>query len=236
MGRQVRAFTNIQRFYHRQLIYLMFFFILTGLPLISESFHWIAYIFSFPFNFLAEGNPDLLAVGMQVARVVHRVAAMIFVIITIPFVLAMLVRMKRWQVWPERWGLKAVIEGVSELKKNYVEFGHGRFGKYNIGQKAAFWAFFLGLLVILVSGFVLWFRDLFSPAAIDAARIGHDVAFVVIVLTLVVHIYFGLFARNRYGLEAMFRTGTVDEDIVKEHHALWYEKIKDHPSYFEQSR
>ncbi len=236
MTRQVRAFTHFQRFYHRHLIYLMFFFILSGLPLISESFHWIAYVFSFPFNFLSEGNADMLAIGMQVVRVVHRVTALIFVLITIPFGIVMLLRVNRWQVWPERWGVSALAEGAGELKKNYVEFGHARFGKYNMGQKAAFWAFFFGLLVILASGFVLWFRDLFSPAAIDAARIGHDIAFAIIVLTLVMHIYFGLFPRNRYGLEAMFRTGTVDEDIVKEHHGAWYEKIKDDPSNFEQAK
>ena len=236
MARQVKAFSNLQRFYHRHLTYLMFFFILTGLPLLSESFHWVAYIFSFPFNFLAEGNPDLLAVGMQVCRVIHRVAALIFILISIPFGIAMLLRANRWEMWPDRWGLSAVTEGVAELKKNYLQFGHARFGKYNIGQKAAFWAFFFGLLVLLASGFVLWFRDLFSPAAIDAARIGHDVAFALVVLTLVVHIYFALFPRNRYGLEAMFRTGTVDEDIVKEHHSEWYSKIKDDPSYFEQTR
>jgi len=236
MARQVRAFTNLQRFYHRHLIYLTFFFILTGLPLISEFFHWIAYVFSFPFNFLAEGNSDMLAAGMQVVRVIHRVTALIFILVTIPFSIAMLLRVNRWQVWPERWGLSAISEGVSELKKNYVDFGHARFGKYNIGQKAAFWAFFLGLAVLLVSGFVLWFRDLFSAGAVDAARIGHDVAFALIVLTLVLHIYFALFPRNRYGLEAMFRTGTMDEDIVKGHHPKWHEKIKDDPSNFEQAR
>ena len=235
MARQVKAFSVFQRSYHRQLIYLMFFFILSGLPLLSESFHWIAYVFSFPFNFLAEGNPDMLAVGMQIVRVIHRVTALIFMLITIPFGIAMLVRINRWQVWPERWGIGAIADGASELKKNYIEFGHAKFGKYNIGQKAAFWVFFFGLLVLVASGFVLWFRDLFSPAAVDAARIGHDIGFAVITLTLVVHIYFALFPRNRYGLEAMFRTGTIDEDIVKDHHSLWYKKIKDDPENFDKA-
>jgi formate dehydrogenase subunit gamma len=161
---------------------------------------------------------------------------LLLVLLTIPFALAMLLRLDKWEVWPERWGVDAVREGVSELKKNYVDFGEARFGKYNIGQKAAFWAFFFGLVVITASGFVLWFRDLFSSAIIDLARIGHDIAFALIVITLVVHIYFALFPRNRYGYDAMFRTGTMDEDIVKKHHPLWYEKIKDDPEYFEQPK
>ena len=59
-----------------------------------------------------------------------------------------------------------------------------RIGRLNCLPLSAV-AFLFGLLVILVSGFVLWFRNLFSPTAGDAARLGHDIAFAVVVLTLV---------------------------------------------------
>ncbi len=233
MNRRVRAFSPIQRFYHRHLIYLMFFFILSGLPVLSDSFHWVAYVFSYPFNFLAADNPDLLATGLQVCRALHRVCALIFVLITLPFGLVMLTSVRRWQVWPERWGLRALAQGLRELKANYVDYGHARFGKYNIGQKAAFWAFFVGLAALTASGFVLWFRGELGQGFVEAMRMTHDLAFAVIAITLVMHIYFALFPPNRYGLEAMFRNGLVDEDIVREHHGLWYQKIKDDPDAFE---
>ncbi|MEN8130116.1 MAG: cytochrome b/b6 domain-containing protein [Pseudomonadota bacterium] len=233
MSRKVRAFSPIQRFYHRHLIYLMFFFILTGLPILSDSFHWIAYVFSFPFNFLAENNGELLSTGLQVCRSIHRIAAVLLILITIPFALAMLVKLRHWQMWPERWGIGATLDGLKELKKNYLDYGHARFGKYNIGQKAAFWAFLFGIIAITLSGFILWFRALFSQGLVDAMRITHDIAFVVVVLTLVMHIYFAIFPRNRYGLDAMFGNGLMDEHTVREHHELWYEKIKGDRQTFE---
>lgn len=233
MSRQVRAFTDFQRFYHRHLTYLMFFFILTGLPLLSDSFHWIAYVFSIPFNFVTETNTELLATGLQVSRAIHRISALLFVLITIPFVITQLVSIRNWQVWPERWGIGAIVDGFRELKKNYVDYGHVRFGKYNIGQKAVVWVFFFALLAITASGFVLWFRSGFSQGFVDAMRVTHDIAFVVIVLTLIVHVYFALFPPNKYGFNAMFRTGTMDEDVVRKHHGLWYDKIKNDADSFE---
>ena len=236
MTRKVRTFTTIQRFYHKHLIYLIFFFILTGLPLLSDAFHWVAYVFSFPFNFIAENNGDLLATGLQVSRAIHRISALLLVLITIPFALAMLVNIRRWQVWPDRWGVGATVEGFKALKSNYIDYGHTRFGKYNMGQKAAFWLFLVGMVLITASGFVLWFRSFFSQAMLDASRIVHDVAFMVVVLTLLVHIYFALFPRNKYGMEAMFRTGVIDEDIVREHHGDWYDKIKHDSDAFESQK
>jgi formate dehydrogenase gamma subunit len=233
MNRKVRVFSPIQRFYHRHLIYLMFFFILTGLPILSHSFQWIAYVFSIPYNFVGEANGELLSAGLQVCRTIHRVAAVLLVLISIPFGLTMLVRIKDWQTWPERWGMAALFEGLRELKKNYVDYGHARFGKYNIGQKAAFWAFLVGMLAITGSGFVLWFRGSFALGTVELMRMVHDVSFLLVLFTLVVHIYFAMFPRNRYGLEAMFGGGTMDEETVRSHHELWYEKIKDRPDAFE---
>ena len=75
-----------------------------------------------------------------------------------------------------------------------------------------------------------------GQAMVDLSRIVHDVAFMVVVLTLLVHIYFALFPRNKYGLEAMFRTGVIDEDIVREHHGVWYDKIKHDSDAFEDQK
>lgn len=226
MSTKIQAFSPVQRFYHRHLIYLMFFFILTGLPILSDSFHWIAYVFSIPFNFFAQENGDLLSTGLQVCRTIHRIAGVVLVLISIPFALGMLFKIRQWQIWPERWGPSALFEGMKELKKNYVDYGHARFGKYNIGQKAAFWAFFFGMIALTASGFILWFRSYFAQSTVDAMRITHDIAFLIVLFTLIVHIYFALFPRNRHGLDAMFGDGMMDEKTVRSHHSLWYSKIK----------
>ncbi|BCO08025.1 hypothetical protein GF1_04010 [Desulfolithobacter dissulfuricans] len=58
MSKKYTAFTPLQMFYHKAIIILMFFFILTGLPILFSSFHWIAYCFGFPFDFIT-AVPDL---------------------------------------------------------------------------------------------------------------------------------------------------------------------------------
>lgn len=89
------------------------------------------------------------------------------------------------------------------------------------------------MIAITVSGFVLWFRSYFSQEMVEAMRMTHDVSFIVIVVTLVFHVYFALFPPNRYGLDAMFGNGLMDEKTVRDHHDLWYDKIKGDPETFE---
>jgi len=34
-----------------------------------------------------------------------------------------------------KWGLKAFMDGISDLYKTYIKFEHAEIGKYNMGQK-----------------------------------------------------------------------------------------------------
>jgi LPXTG-motif cell wall-anchored protein len=193
MTRKAHIFTTMKWFYHKHLIYLAFLFILTGLPLLSETFHGVAYVFSFPFNFIAEPNGELLATGLQVCRAIHRVCALLLGLITIPFAFTMLMKIKPWQT---------------------------PFGNYNTGQKVALWLLLSGMALITASGLVLWFRSFFGQALVEVSHMVHDAAFIVVVLSLLVHIYFVLFLRYKHGLEAMSRSGGIDEDIVRKPHGV----------------
>jgi len=83
----------MQMWYHKHIIHIMIFLILTGLPIFSEQFRFLAYIFGVPANWLAggtAGSAEIFATGIQVARTLHRVMALIFALVSIPFVLVML--------------------------------------------------------------------------------------------------------------------------------------------------
>lgn len=221
MSKKITAFTPLQMFYHKSIIILMFFFILTGLPVLSPSFHWLAYCFGFPFDFMGAQNGDALAAGMQICRIIHRVAALLFLLFSLPFAVTQLLQIGKWQIWPE-----SGAAGIGGLKTGYIDFKQARQGKYNAGQKIAAYVFIICISTLALSGYVLWFRGTFAPTTVTLARNLHDLAFAFLLPTLLGHMYFGAHPLNRAGFTAMFGSGELDEEEIKAHHPLWYEKIR----------
>lgn len=95
-------------------------------------------------------------------------------------------------------------------------------GKYNAGQKRVFWLMSLSLAVLVVTGFMFW-RPWFAPYlpidAVRAAAVLHAIAALVLVLTVIVHVYAAIWVKGT--IRAMTR-GSVSEDWARQHHALWY--------------
>lgn len=232
----VIAFTRLQRSFHNHLLHFMVFFIITGLPLLSTSFSFLGSLFAIPYDFIGSVYTDLstsgltdnerLAAGLQVARIIHRLTALLFLIMAIPFVAVQLAHIRNWAIWPEdRWSLSAFFDGIKGLWVNYISLGHARFGKFNVGQKLFAWTMIVAITAITASGFVLMFRDLFSQGTQEFCRFVHAASFVVIGVFLIVHLYLSLLPMNRQALNAMFGDGILPIDYVKSHHQIWYEKL-----------
>lgn len=97
-------------------------------------------------------------------------------------------------------------------------------GKYNAGQKVVFWLMTGSLLVLLVTGILFW-HAWFPFFPIWARRIGvllHAASAVVLVLTVIVHIYAAIWVKG--STRAMTR-GTVTPGWAKMNHPLWYEEM-----------
>ena len=230
------TFTRLQRSFHNHLLHFMVFFIITGLPLLSTSFSFLGSFFAIPYDFIGSVYTDLstsgltdnerLAAGLQVARIIHRLTALLFLIMAIPFVAAQLAHIRKWAIWPEKsWSLAAFFDGIKGLWINYVSLGHVGIGKFNVGQKLFAWTMIVAITAITASGFVLMFRDLFSQGTQEFCRFVHAASFVVIGVFLIVHLYLSLLPMNRPALNAMFGDGRLPIDYVKSHHPIWYEKL-----------
>ncbi len=231
------AFNGLQRWFHKHIIHFMVIFIITGLPIFSTHFSFLASFFCVPADFITSTDPELatvgltsadqLARGLQVARVLHRFTALLFILTAIPFAFHMLINIRRWKLWPEEsWSPAALLKGFGELWKTYILFGHGRFGKFNTGQKLFAWSMIISVIAITGSGFMLLFRDAFPVAVQEQARLVHAAAFIMITLLLPVHIYLSLIPMNRHGLRAIFRDGNIPVSTIREHHPIWYEQLK----------
>ncbi len=224
--KQVQAFTGVQRWYHKHIIHFMFFLTITGLPVFSHNFTWLGYLYAVPYDFLTGANSIILADGINTARMLHRIIALMFVLSSIPFVIVMLKDIKNWQIWPEdKWTIGALISGIKEVVFTYTTFKHGKIGKYNVAQKLMAWAIIGCTLGIAVSGIILMFRGQFSLDVQEWLRSLHAVCFVLLCIMMVAHIYFAVFPINREGLRSMFGDGKLSLEHIKHHHPLWYEKL-----------
>jgi formate dehydrogenase subunit gamma len=99
--------------------------------------------------------------------------------------------------------------------------------KYNAGQKMLFWSIIGSLLVLLVSGFVLWFHpDMKMPITlVRISGAAHALAAFVLFMGMIVHIYSAVFW-IRGSMRAMLR-GEVKEGWARHHHPRWLKRVQE---------
>jgi formate dehydrogenase subunit gamma len=95
-------------------------------------------------------------------------------------------------------------------------------GRYNGGQKVLFWVMVACLVLLLLTGIVIW-RPYFAPAfpitIIRAAALLHAVSAFVLILGIIVHVYAAIWVKGT--MRAMTR-GTVTAAWARKHHPGWY--------------
>lgn len=118
------------------------------------------------------------------------------------------------------------LKNIGKVMRNQ-EDGVPPIGKYNPGQKLLFWALLVSMLVLLVSGIVIWreyFSHLFGIDAIRLAALAHAFAAFVLVLAIIVHVYAAIWIKGSFG--AML-SGKVSHRWARKHHELWYREVTD---------
>ena len=99
-----------------------------------------------------------------------------------------------------------------------------RVGRYNAGQKMLFFVLILCMLGLLLSGIVIWrayFAFYFPIDVVRFAALLHAFCAFVIICSIVVHIYAGIWVKGSIG--AMVR-GTVTYGWARKHHPRWFEE------------
>lgn len=100
-------------------------------------------------------------------------------------------------------------------------------GRYNAGQKLLFWTLIVCMLVLLLSGIVIW-REYFAGAlgivTLRWASLLHAAAAFVLIVSIIVHIYAAIWLKGSMG--AMLY-GTVSRAWARKHHRAWYREINE---------
>jgi formate dehydrogenase subunit gamma len=104
-------------------------------------------------------------------------------------------------------------------------------GKYNAGQKSLFWGFVACMVLLLLSGLVLWFPEYipwsFRWLRYTAVLVHASSALLTIGLFLI-HVYMGVFA-ERGALDSMVH-GDVSLHFIRRYHPGWYKQITGQPA------
>jgi formate dehydrogenase subunit gamma len=200
VGSEIVRHRLFSRLMHWTVALTFFVALLTGLPIWTPIFGWMAHLFG----------------GLTVCRILHPWAGL-------AFVLAALLQFFEWisdmhvEPWERDW--------IGPRLTRYMRYEEDdpRTGKYNGGQKLYFWAVSLGALGLLLSGLLMWFPSTFPSWLIQVAFIIHDFTFICFVVSLVFHVYLGTAAEP--GTFGSMTRGTVTRPWARLHHPRWYREV-----------
>ncbi|WP_448683070.1 formate dehydrogenase subunit gamma [Pseudomonas nicosulfuronedens] len=202
MKKDIQRYNANERSNHWMVAILFILAGLSGLALFHPAMFWLTNLFG--------GGPW--------TRILHPflgVAMFLFFLgLVIRFAHHNLVE-KRDVQWLKQWR-----DVVTNREENLPEVG-----RYNAGQKLLFWTLLLCMLVLLVTGFVMWrayFSHLFGIDIIRIASLLHAFAAFVLICSILVHIYAGLWVKGSMG--AMLY-GWVSRGWARKHHAAWLKDV-----------
>ena len=95
--------------------------------------------------------------------------------------------------------------------------------KYNGGQKLLFWGLVIGMLLITVTGVLMWRAWWNLPVeVVRAAALVHAIAAVWMIGLIILHVYAAIWTKGT--MRAMVR-GTVSRAWARHHHPLWLRRV-----------
>jgi cytochrome b subunit of formate dehydrogenase len=167
--------------------------------------------------------------GIEVVRVIHRISATILMLAVVYHIGIVLYRMYVKRFRP------SMLPGLADLRNAIQAFrynlGLGKTrpqqGRYTFEEKAEYWAFVWGTMVMVFTGFMLWnpiATARFLPGQfIPAAKAAHGgealLAVLAIILWHMYHVHIRTFNRS------MFK-GTISEEEMLHEHPLELADIK----------
>jgi cytochrome b subunit of formate dehydrogenase len=176
----------------------------------------------FPAAPLSEGTIALFR-GIEGTRVIHRWAAVILVAASIYHVVAVLYRrivkgkalslVPGWKDATDVWDTIRYDLGLTRVRPQYP--------RYSFGEKAEYWAFVWGTLVMAVTGFILWnpisTARLLPGQVIPAAKAAHGGEALLAVLAIILWHFYHVHVKTLN--KSMFTGRLTAHQMAEEHGA-----------------
>lgn len=211
-GQSVERFASATRLGHWVHVIAFLVLLLTGLALIFTSFG----------NLLGSS-------GLKATISLHRLMAWPFTFLTVIILIFGANKSTR------RW-----IKDIFTWRKNDFEFIRAypkeffglktelpKQGKYNAGQKVNSLLTIFGSIVMIGTGWIMYFPDSMSPELVAWAHPIHSFFAMLLGAVMIGHAYLGLLhPGTKESLTGMLN-GKVSLEYAKSHHALWVEELEE---------
>lgn len=215
-GPEYPRFRLMARIEHMLLLLSFTILCLTGLPQ------------KFPFSPVSQGLIALLG-GIEVARMIHRWAAIVLILGSVYHLLTSAYRLF---VKHEDMRMLPDLKDGLDLRDT-VAYNLGfsdrppQMRKFNFGEKFEYWAVVWGTAVMILTGFILWnplaatqfISGQFIPVALEA----HGWEAVLAAVSIVIWHLYNVLVKHRN--LSMF-TGTLSHEIMEEEHAIELERLE----------
>lgn len=201
-SKMIKRNSFIDRAAHWVVAISFFLVALSGISMFFPSLKWLTETFGTP----------------QLGRILHPFFGLLIVVaLSILFV-----RFVKHNI-PAKGDLQWWMNIIEVLKGN--EHKVTRTDKYNPGQKVMFWSIMGLMIVLLVTGVIIWrpyFAHNFSIEAIRWALMIHAVAAILLIHAILMHMYLAFWVKG--SIQGMIE-GEVSRKWAKFHHPRWYESI-----------
>ncbi|MCC6477311.1 cytochrome b/b6 domain-containing protein [bacterium] len=218
-GKKVTRFDKHQLVQHMALSVSFIMLAVTGFALKFPNAWWVKF-------------SAMIGFSEPVRRITHRIMAVILIGCSIYHVVYLFMTRRGQEE------LKAMLPAksdVSEFSENMAYHLNKRkdppkFDRYDYSQKAEYWALIWGTVLMIATGFVLWFPAELSPIlpawAVPVSQTIHLYEAWLATLAIVVwHFFFVIFHPEEYPMSWTWLTGKISLDLVKHRHERWYDKI-----------
>ena len=208
-------FTISQRWEHTLLLLSGLVLLLTGLPQKYREFSISQDLLS---------TPD----RVELIRQIHHIAAIVLAVEAVyhlgRIIYLMAKRRLPGDLLPTRQDLRDAGQMVQYLL--FLRSDKPKFGRYNFEQKVTYWVVFFGLLIMGISGFIIWFPIFFTKllpgGVVPAAKLAHSTeAIVTAIFVIVWHVYHVHIERTNLSIF----TGRLSEDEMRTYHEKEYERL-----------
>lgn len=216
--------TDFVRFNLRQraehLLILIFFSVLviTGLPQKFYDTAWAEWLI-------------LNLGGIDSVRLIHRVAGVIFALMTVGHILLDIINVLLHRIEAEIVPtLKDFTDTITNIKYYFgLTETKPQFGRYDYRQKFEYWGMVMGAVIMCMTGFMLYFPLLFTrylPGELIAvAKVTHsNEAMMALLVVVVWHLYCAHLNPAVFPGDTSIFTGKISRARMLEEHPLEYER------------
>ncbi|MCL4306200.1 cytochrome b/b6 domain-containing protein [bacterium] len=218
-GPKVTRFDRHQIIQHLVLSFTFILLAITGFALKYPDAWWVRMLASIGFS---EG----------IRSVTHRVMAVGLIACSIYHIVYLFWTRRGREEWQALIPAKTDVSDLTENLSYHMQKRKDppKFDRYDYSQKAEYWALIWGTILMIATGFVLWFPAELSPIlpawAIPVSQTIHLYEAWLATLAIVVwHFFFVIFHPEEYPMSWTWLTGKIPLHLVKHRHGRWYEKI-----------